>query len=104
MEKRFRVASRAAELHEPLEEPVVEQNVALVGKVALSKNGVDTYSSAAGSNTGQYICVCALSIDFFVHGVDRYFDFDGDEAAFRLKYHDSCGSNIDNMLEEVKAQ
>mmetsp|Transcript_108393 Transcript_108393/g.209835 ORF Transcript_108393/g.209835 Transcript_108393/m.209835 type:complete len:421 (+) Transcript_108393:67-1329(+) len=61
-------------------------------------------SRHAAAVAGDFICVCRLTTDFFVHGIERYFDFDGNEAAFRLKYNDSCGSNIDKILEEVKAE
>lgn len=62
------------------------------------------------SRRPQYICACRLQTDFFVHGIDRYYDYDGSDEPFFMRYQAEVDEGImskeklNDVLREVKFQ
>jgi len=58
----------------------------------------------------QYICACRLTTDFFVHGVDRYYEYDGNDTRFFAQYQAEVDKGImsqerlQSVLQDVKSQ
>lgn len=52
----------------------------------------------------QYICQCRLTHNFYVHSNSQYFNYFGDDDAFRKEYGSMENDELEASLEDVKAQ
>lgn len=63
-----------------------------------------------GAARPHYICACRLNTDYFVHGVDRYYDYDGNDEDFLRRYQSEVKEGIlstealQHVLQDVKSQ